>query len=99
MWLFDLLYVYCEKSRDKAREKVSAIQKYQFWIGGTKRLRGEMVVVLLKRKWEKGGRRQEAQRGVGMEVFRDSLWTDSDMGTHSRPNEAWPPLADFIGLG
>ncbi len=34
-----------------------------------------------------------------MEVFRDSLWTDSDMGTHSRPNEAWPPLADFIGPG
>ncbi|KAM7371987.1 hypothetical protein PAMP_009187 [Pampus punctatissimus] len=34
-----------------------------------------------------------------MEVFRDSLWTDSDMGTHSRPNKAWPPLADFTGWG
>lgn len=34
-----------------------------------------------------------------MEVFRDSPRTDFDMGTHSRPNKAWPPLADFTGLG
>lgn len=51
-------------------------------------------VVELERKRKTG-----SERGVGMEVFRDSLWTDSDMGTHSGPNEAWQPLADFTGLG
>lgn len=43
-------------------------------------------------------RRTGSERGVGMEVFRVSLWSDSDMGTRSRPNEAWPLLADLTGL-
>lgn len=36
--------------------------------------------------------------GVGMEVFRDSLQPDSDMGKHLGLNKAWPPLIDFTGL-
>lgn len=30
-------------------------------------------------------RERGSESGVGMEVFRDSLQTDSDMGTHSSP--------------
>lgn len=50
-------------------------------IGGPKRSGGNKVVVLLRVRERKRG----IESGVGMEVFRDSLWSDSDMGTHSRP--------------
>lgn len=56
-------------------------------------------VVEWGRKVSERVRERKSEKCVGMEVFRDSPWTDSDMGTHSGPNEAWPPLADFIGLG
>lgn len=60
------------------------------WDWRHKDITGREVVVLLNRRGKsEGGRgRQAAERGVGMEVFRDSLWTDSDMGTHTHPNEA-----------
>ena len=82
MWLFDLLYVYCEKSGDKGAEKVKAIWRHQFGDWRHKETAGCKVVVLLNR--EGRDRKTGSGEGVGMEVFRDSLWTDSDMGTHNQ---------------
>lgn len=99
MWMFDL-YFYCEKTRDKTSEKLKAIWRNNWGLWRTKRAHGckQGCVFEWGRLERVRDRRTGSERDVGMEVFRVSLWSVSDMGTRSRPNEAWPPLADLTGL-
>lgn len=34
---------------------------------------------------KKGKRRRGRESGVGIRVFRESLWSEADVGTHSGP--------------
>lgn len=46
--------------------------------------------------WE--GKEESSRSAVGMEVFRDSLRTDSNMGTHRVPRHGLPSLGPSAGL-
>lgn len=75
MWL-----LYCEKSRDKASEGCGgggcSLQFGEARGEGTGRWRCSVG-------GKKGKRRRRREIGVGIRVFRESLWSGADMGTHS----------------